>query len=499
VGNFRTALYGYLFAKKNNGEFILRIEDTDRERYVEDALEKIITIVNWAGFDYSEGVYLENGKIIQKGTFGPYIQSERLDIYKKYAEQLVKSGKAYYCFCTPERLGEMRQEQLAMKQAPMYDKCCLKLMLQEIEEKIKNGEKYVVRQKINTEGFTEFEDMIRGKVRIENKLLDDQILLKSDGYPTYNFANVVDDHLMEISYIFRGEEYVSSTPKYIQLYENFGWDVPKFVHLPLLLNPDKSKLSKRQGDVAVEDYIKKGYLKEAIVNFVAMLGWNPGEGETKEIFSLEELISKFDFSHVHKAGAVFDVKKLDWLNSQWIKKIDLDDLYERALKFWKQKDFYNNAPEEKKSEKYLKKVLTVERDRLTKLSEVGEYNKFFFQDIKYNKELLRWKDMSDEKVKNSLQASKKTLATLFKELSKLKFSNPVDIETRVAYDISHIRKGLIIFQNQSIFEKGEFFWPLRVALTGEKKSPSPEEVALILGKEESLKRIDLALNLLNEN
>ncbi len=474
VGNFRTALYGYLFARKNSGEFILRIEDTDQKRYVDDALEKLISIINWAGFDYSEGIYIENGNIIEKGNYGPYLQSKRLEIYRKYVKQLIDNGKAYYCFCTPERLEEMRQEQLAMKKAPMYDRCCLRLSKEEIDKKISAGEKFVIRQKINTDGSTEFQDLIRGKVSIKNELLDDQILLKSDGYPTYNFANVVDDHLMEITHITRGDEYISSTPKYIQLYENFGWEIPLFAHLPLLLNPDRSKLSKRQGDVAVEDYIKKGYLKEAIINFVVMLGWNPGKGEAQEIFSLDELIEKFDFSHVHKAGAVFDLKKLDWINTQWIKKISLDDLYARSLEFWKEKEFYNNASEEKKSEEFLKKVLSVERERLTKMSEVGDNNKFFFQDVDYEKDLLRWKDMNDESLKNNLINAKEMLENISEK----------------DWTRESLEKAMFEAAGEN---RGEFLWPIRVMLTGEKKSPSPFECAWVMGKNESLVRINKAL------
>ncbi len=476
VGNFRTALYGYLFAKKNNGDFILRIEDTDQKRYVQDALEKLIKIINWAGFEYSEGVFIENGKIIQKGDFGPYIQSERLDIYKKYAEQLVAEGKAYYCFCSSERLEQMREDQLQRKKAPMYDRTCLKLSQKEIDQKIKNGGPYVIRQRINSEGFTEYEDLIRGRVKIKNNLLDDQVLLKSDGYPTYNFANVVDDHLMGITHVMRGEEYIPSTPKYTQLYQNFGWNEPKIAHLPLLLNPDKTKLSKRQGDVAVEDYIQKGYLKEAIINFVALLGWNPGEGETQEIFSFDELIQKFDLSHVHKSGAVFDLKKLDWLNAQYIKKLSIKDLYSKSLEFLKQKDFYIEAVEEKKSEKYIKNILSIERDRLNNLSEVGESSQFFFQDIKYDRDLLRWKNMNDEELKWSLEKSQKVLE---------KIGEP-DWKKEI------LEKNLLEAAGD---KRGDLLWPLRVALTGEQKSPSPFEVAWALGKEESLKRIKAALTL----
>jgi len=477
VGNFRTALYSYLFAKKNSGDFILRIEDTDQKRYVQDALEKLIDIINWAGFEYSEGVFIEDGKVIQKGDLGPYIQSERLELYKKYAEELVENGTAYYCFCTSQRLEEMRNQQQAEKKAPMYDRHCLKLNKEEIEKKIANGEKYVIRQKINTEGFSEYEDLIRGKVSIKNELLDDQILMKSDGYPTYNFANVVDDHLMGITHVIRGEEYVSSTPKYIQLYQNFGWDVPQFAHLPLLLNPDKSKLSKRQGDVAVEDYVKKGYLKEAIINFVALLGWNPGEGETQEIFSMEELIQRFDLSHVHKGGAVFDVKKLDWINNQYIKKLSIEELYEKSLKFFEQKDFFVNASSEMKTEEYLKKVLTVEQERLQRLSEAGENSQFLFNNnLNYSKDDIRWKKNSDEETKISLEKALEIMENISEENWKKE----------------NVEKELLKAAGD---KRGDLLFPLRWVLTGQKFSPNPFEIAWVLGRKESLKRIKKALKL----
>lgn len=481
VGNFRTALYTYLFAKKNDGEFLLRIEDTDQKRFVPDSLEKLIKIINWAGFEYSEGVYLEDGKFVQKGDFGPYIQSERMEIYKKYAQELIDNGTAYYCFCDAERLEKMRQEQTEKKQAPMYDRTCLKLSPEEVQQKIAAGEKYVIRQKIDTEGVTKYHDIIRGEIEFKNELLDDQILMKSDGYPTYNFANVVDDHLMEISHVMRGEEYVSSAPKYVQLYNNFGWEVPELIHLPLLLNSDRSKLSKRQGDVSVEDYIKNGYLREAIINFVALLGWNPGEGSTQEIFSFEELQKVFDISRVHKAGAVFDLKKLDWLNAQYIKKLTLDELYQKSLEYFAQKEFYQSWNMEhgtwsmEQKMEFLKKVLTVEQERLVKLSEVGENNQFFFTDIEYDKDMLRWKNMSDEDLKLSLEKSKYVLEKISEEEWKKEI----------------IEEKLFAAAGD---KKGDLLWPLRVALSGAQKSPSPMELAWVLGKSESLKRLNNALN-----
>lgn len=474
VGNFRTALYTYLFAKKNAGEFLLRIEDTDQKRFIVDALEKLLKIIDWAGLKYSEGVYLENGKIIQKGASGPYVQSERLDLYKAYAQKLIDNGTAYYCFCSSENLEEMRQLQTAAKRAPMYDRTCLKLTSEEIQKKISAGEAYVIRQKINTAGVTRYTDLIRGEIEFKNELLDDQILMKSDGYPTYNFANVVDDHLMKISHVMRGEEYVSSTPKYIQLYQNFGWDVPEFAHLPLLLNPDKTKLSKRQGDVAVEDYIVKGYLKEAIINFVVLLGWNLGDGSTQEIFSLQELENVFDIKRVHKAGAIFDLKKLDWINAQYIKKLSIEELYEKALEFFTQKDFYLHAPAEMKTEEYLKKVLIVEQERLMKLSEVGENDRFFFEGIDYDKSLLRWKENPDDVTRASLEKAENVLAEITEE----------------NWTKSSLEEKLLEAAGD---KRGDLLYPLRAALTGAQKSPSPFECAWVLGRKESSARIEVAL------
>ena len=482
IGSLRTALYNFLFAKKEKGDFLLRIEDTDQKRFVEGAEENLLNTLKWAGINW------DNKEIIK--------QSGRLEIYKKYADQLVKEGKAYYCFCAPERLEEMRAEQTAQKKPPIYDRHCLNLSEEEIKKNLENKAPFVIRMKIPRGETLEFNDLIRGKVSFKTDLVDDQVIIKSDGFPTYHLASVVDDQEMEITHVIRGEEWLPSAPKHLLLYKYFGWEAPEFSHLPLLLNSDKSKLSKRQGDVAVEDYIKQGYLKEAIINFVALLGWNPGEGSTQEIFSLEELIQKFDLSHVHKAGAVFDVKKLDWMNSQWIKKINLDDLYSRALEFLEKKDFYINTSEEKKSEEYIKKFLTVERERLEKLSEVGESNKFFFQDINYDKELLRWKDMDDENIRKSLETAKmriENLSTDFFEIEK-------SLDMPFGYNQTQIDSTLMMSIDDEKFKKengkpdlGKILWPVRVALTGEQKSPSPTQCAWVLGQKESLKRIGQAL------
>ncbi len=469
VGGLRTALYNYLFAKQNNGTFVLRIEDTDQKRLVEDAVEKLIQTLEWAGLKPDEG---------------PYIQSERLELYKGYAEQLVKEGKAYYCFCKPERLEEMRKIQEAQKQPPMYDQYCLKNLSQEqIEENLKNDVPCVIRMKVPENKIIEFDDIIRGKMKISSNTIDDQVLLKSDGYPTYHLANVVDDHLMEISHVIRGEEWLPSTPKHIILYNYFGWEVPAFAHIPLLIDTERKKLSKRHGDVAVEDYIKKGYLKDALINFIALLGWNPGEGSTREIFLLEELIKEFNLEKVHKAAAVFDIKKLDWINNQYIKKLSIDELYQLALPFFEQKDFYKSWSMEHGTwnnndrEEYLKKVLTVEQERLINLSHVGEDNKFFFEDnLQYSKDDLRWKEMTDEELKNSLEAS----FALLQEIGEEDWKKEV-LEQKLLEKAGE--------------KRGELLFPLRWALTGQKFSPTPFEVAWVLGKEESLKRTKKALEL----
>lgn len=510
VGGLRTALYDYLFAKKTSGDFVLKIEDTDRKRFVEGAVENLISSLDFLGLERNEGVFqqvtINDDKIpvvesksypgvLEVGEFGPYIQSEKLEMYKKYAEKLVADGHAYYCFCEPERLEEMRNDQAAAKRPPIYDRYCLNNVTpEEVNSKLKENCNYTIRLKIPKDETLEFEDAVRGKVKFETNLVDDQVLLKSDGFPTYHLANVIDDHDMQITHVIRGEEWLSSVPKHLLLYRFFGWTPPVFAHLPLLLNADKSKLSKRQGDVAVEDYIKKGYLKEAIINFVAFLGWNPGKGETQEIFTLTELADRFDFAHVHKGGAVFDIKKLDWINAQWIKKISISDLYQRSLEFIQEKDFYVNAPAEKKSEKYMKKILSVERDRLFKLSEVGEDSHFLFREISYETELLRWKESSDEEIKNSLKLSRKALEKI--DENHFEFDPDNQTENNGLRQITETLMKIAAdnFADESgKTDRGKLLWPLRVALTGEQRSPSPFEIAQILGKAESIDRVNKAI------
>lgn len=474
IGGLRTALTNYLFAKKNNGTFILRIEDTDQNRLVEGAVERIVKHLNWAGIEVEEGPKLENGELVEVGEFGPYVQSKRLDLYRKHLQQLIDDGKAYYCFCSAERLDALREKQQAEKLAPKYDRHCLNLSPEEIKQKIENGEKYVVRFKV-PEGKAIYTDLVYGKIEVENETLQDLILLKSDGFPTYHLAMAVDDHLMEISHVFRGVEWLASAPIHILLYEAFGWEKPEFCHMPSILNKSKKKLSKREGSVSVADFKNQGYPKEAIINFIALLGWNPKTEQ--EIFTMQELIDQFDIKKMNKAGGVFDLDRLAWISREHIKRMDIDYLYEQVMPFLSEKDFYKNSSllanlsdEEKKS--YVKKVLTVEKDRMEKFTEAGENNQFFFSEIgEVDKDLLRWKNNSDEETKSALEKAREVLSGISEE----------------DWSKENLEKVLLEAAGE---KRGDFLFPLRGALTGAKRSPSPFECAWVLGKEESLRRVE---------
>lgn len=481
VGSLRTALYNYLFAKKQGGTYILRVEDTDQKRFVEGSMESLIRSLDSMFVGADEGVVLVNGAVTEKGSHGPYEQSKRLPLYREYVEKLLRNKQAYYCFCTHERLEELRNTQTMNKQAPKYDKLCMGLSQEEREQKLNEKIPYVIRLNVNPErGAVVFQDMVRGKVSIHTKDVDDQVLMKSDGFPTYHLANVVDDHLMEITHVIRGEEWLPSTPKHVLLYESFGWEAPRFAHLPLLLNADKSKLSKRQGDVAVEDYLKKGYLKEALLNFVALLGWNPGKGSTQEIFTLDELVEAFDFAQIHKGGAVFDLKKLDWMNGEYLKKLSVDELYTRAQEFGQfQNEFFAAVGDDQKSEAFLKRVLTVERDRLVRLTDIGVENPFFFAMTDYDAQLLHWKDNDVAMTRASLEQAEKLLG----EFDDATWGNLTLIEEKLLTAAGE--------------KRGDFLWPLRVALTGAQRSPSPAQVTWVLGKTESLSRVQQALQKLS--
>ncbi len=480
VGGLRTALYNYLFARKEGGAYILRIEDTDQSRLVPGAVESLVRSLDIFGLNADEGVCLKDGSVTEVGDHGPYEQSKRLNVYKEYGDKLIESKHAYYCFCTPERLTEIREIAQANKQAPKYDKHCLSLDPSEVQKKIEEEIPHVIRLNVTPNEEVSFHDMVRGVVTFNTKEVDDQVLLKSDGFPTYHLANVVDDYLMGITHVIRGEEWLPSTPKHVLLYQAFGWPVPAFAHLPLLLNPDKSKLSKRQGDVAVEDYLKKGYLKEALLNFVALLGWNPGKGSTQEIFTLTELVEQFDFTHIHKGGAVFDHQKLDWMNGEYIKRLPLDELFQRMIEgdvF--DRDFIKSAPASMQTEEYLHKVLSIEQDRLVTLGDFGKENPFFFvEELAYESKLLVWKENSLEDTKSALE----------KAIIVLEEATPTMWESKEAL------QGYLL---EAAGEKrGDFLWPLRVALTGAQKSPSPAEVAWVLGKEASILRLNKAISIL---
>lgn len=490
VGSLRTALYAYLHAKKNGGDFLLRIEDTDQKRYVEGSAEYLVNSLLWAGIRWQEGLFPTNKepnekqsvrypKLNEVGKYGPYVQSERLEIYQKYARELIDSKKAYYCFCDGERLAQMREQQTAEKKPPMYDRHCLSLEATEITRRLNSGEPHVIRLLVQRGRTIVIEDLIRGKVSFQTDTVDDQVLLKSDGFPTYHLASIVDDHLMKITDVIRAEEWLPSTPKHVLLYEAFGWSMPRFAHLPLLLNDKRAKLSKRHGDVAVGDYVNKGYLKEAIVNFVALLGWHPGSGSNQEIFSLEELERVFDIRKVHKAGAVFDIKKLDWINSHYIKHLPIDELTKITVPFLEKKEWFARLSQQQKSPVFLSKVLTVEQDRLAKLADAGEANPFFFFAPEVEPSMLAWKTQTLTEVRLSLQRSMDILGDV----------------TESEWTREYLQK--ILFDAAGD-KRGELLWPLRVALTGSKQSPAPFDVAWVIGKNETMQRIQNGVSVLDK-
>lgn len=466
IGGLRTALYNYLFAKHLNGKLILRIEDTDRKRFVEGAIENLIDTLNWAEIKFDEGPGID-------GNFGPYLQSERLKIYKELVEKLVAEENAYYCFCTPERLEKLKEEQQKQKlPQAKYDKHCLNLNKSEVEEKLKSQIPFVIRLNVKPNQKIIFTDVIRESVQFDTENIDDQVLLKSDGYPTYHLANVVDDHLMGITHVIRGEEWLSSTPKHIILYDYFGWEKPVFAHLPLLLNPDKTKLSKRQGDVAVEDYRDKGYLKEALINFVALLGWN--YGDDKEYYEMDELIEKFSLERVHKAGAVFNLEKLNWLNFEHLRRKP-DDV---VLQWLKEEIRKSELSFKSFSDDYLIKVISAMKERVSFVKEYLTKSLYFFEaPNQYEEQNLkkRWKEDSAE-----------LLGKLSQKFEQINNPSKEDYE-----------KALDELSVQLNINKGKLVHPLRIAVSGIGEGPGVFDIITILGKEETLKRINTALQKLS--
>lgn len=458
IGGLRTALFNYLFARHNKGKFILRIEDTDQTRKVEGAVENLIKTLNIMGLEYDEGP--DAG-----GEFGPYYQSQRLDIYKKYCAQLIEQGNAYYAFETSEEIEEMRKRQIEQKlDNVMYDRSARNLTKTEVEEKLGKGIPYVVRLKVPLNSQIEFDDIIRGTVKMDTNLIDDQVLMKSDGYPTYHLANVIDDHLMGITHVIRGEEWLTSVPKHILLYKALGWETPKLAHVPLILNPDKTKLSKRQGDVATENFLMKGYLKEALLNFVVLLGWNPGEGEKREIFSKEELIKLFLIEKINSAGAVFNIDKLNWMNAEYIKNYDMNELVELAEPYLKSAGY--NISDKAKTKRVVEAVKTYiyKLDEVPSQAEIYYKNKFDFTE--------------EQTTLLSSENSKKVLTVLISKIELLK---------EITRDL--FKMQIKDIQKETGIKGKDLFQPIRYALTGEEHGPELGLIAYVLGKEEVLTRI----------
>ena len=466
VGNLRTALYAYLIAKHEGGDFILRIEDTDQERYVEGAVDIIYRTLEKTGLLHDEGPDKDGG-------VGPYVQSERQaqGIYLEYAKKLIEKGEAYYCFCDKERLESLRQT-VAGKEIIVYDKHCLHLSKEEIEEKLAAGVPYVIRQNNPQTGTTTFHDEIYGDITVNNAELDDMILIKSDGYPTYNFANVVDDHLMGITHVVRGNEYLSSSPKYNRLYEAFGWDVPVYVHCPLITNEEHQKLSKRCGHSSYEDLIEQGFLTEAVVNFVALLGWSPADN--REIFSLEELVKAFDYHHMSKSPAVFDYTKLKWMNGEYIKAMDFDSYFEMA-------------------EPYIRKVITRDYD-IRKIAEMVKTRIEIFPDIE---NLIDFFEELPE-YDTAMYTHKKMKTTEESSLEVLTEILPV-LEAQQDYSNDALYQTLCDFVAEKGCKNGYVLWPVRTAVSGKQMTPAgATEIMEIIGKEESLKRIRTGIALLTK-
>ncbi len=465
VGNLRTALYAYLIAKHEGGDFILRIEDTDQEREMEGAVDIIYNTLQKTGLIHDEGPDIDKG-------FGPYVQSERQaqGIYLEYAKKLIEKGEAYYCFCTEERLNGLETE-IDGKKLTKYDKHCLHLSKEEIQAKLDAGIPYVIRQNNPTEGTTTFVDELYGDITVPNEELDDMILIKSDGFPTYNFANVVDDHLMEITHVVRGNEYLSSAPKYNRLYEAFGWEVPTYIHCPLITDENHKKLSKRCGHSSFEDLLKEGYLTEAIVNFVALLGWCPSDN--REIFSLPELVEAFDYHNMSKSPAVFDMVKLSWMNGEYIKSMDDEKFYEMALPYIKEvitKDLD------------FRKIASMVKTRIETFKDIREQIDFFEEVPEYDIEMYTHKKMKTN-TENSL--------TLLKEVL------PILTECE-SFDNDSLFEMLQNFAKEKGYKTGFVMWPLRTAVSGKQATPGgATELMSILGKDETIKRIEAAIEKLS--
>ncbi|MFH1565686.1 MAG: glutamate--tRNA ligase [bacterium] len=469
IGHIRTLLFNYALAKKMKGKFIIRIEDTDRNRFVKGATERILNVIKAYGLSWDEGPDIG-------GSYGPYVQSERLEIYKKYALELIDKGFAYYCFCSEEKLNEIRKKSAQEHKIPKYDRHCRKMSLEEAKERAKK-EPFVIRLKVPDNEVIEYTDLVMGKISINSDNLDDQILIKSDGYPTYHLAVVVDDHLMQISHVIRGSEWISSTPKHILLYKYFGWEMPQTGHITVFLDPSgEGKMSKRKGSVSAQSFLDNGFLPEAMLNFLALLGWSPKEG--KEIFTLEEFIKNFDISDINKSNPIFDINKLKYFNGYYIRKLTNDELYNRLVVF--------DPSFEKLDKEMLKKVVSLEKERLKTLGEFKDLTNFFFSDI-----------TSIEEIKNILIPKGRSLKEISEHLNSL-----IDVFSNIQpWDFNNLEK-----LEKSLKEKAvklnwrviDVFLPIRVAVTGSLVSPPLFETIEILGKEKTVERIKRAVEIINE-
>lgn len=460
IGGLRTALYSYLYAKKMHGKFILRIEDTDQGRYVDGAVEIIYRTLRETGIMYDEGPDVG-------GDYGPYIQSQRKNEYLKYAKQLVESGHAYYCFCSEERLASLPD----VNGARRYDKHCLSLSKEEVQCRLAAGEKYVIRQNMPTEGSTTYHDAVYGDITIENSELEDQILIKSDGMPTYNFANVIDDHLMAINCVMRGIEYLSSTPKYNLLYDAFGWEKPMYIHMPPIMKDAQHKLSKRNGDASYEDLIKKGFLKDAIINYIALLGWSPKDDSEKMSFA--ELEQKFDISGINKSPSIFDPMKLAWLNSLYIKEMTAEDFASYAT------PWIENCPLKNFDKTLVCKLI---QSRIETFAEIEDKLRFLWEFGPFDSNLYV----------NQKQKTDADTARAILPLVREKFAN-VEV-----WDNAHLYESLVQLATEQGVKNGKVLWPARIALTGLAATPGgASEIAEIIGKEETLRRLDMSLAQLN--
>lgn len=475
IGGLRTALFNYLYARHTGGDMLLRIEDTDRTRFVEGALENLLKALKWSGIEIDEGVMLdENGEVTQKGDCGPYIQSERVEegIYDKYIDQLIEEGKAYYCFCSQERIDKVRDQQRADGLTPKYDGLCRSIPLEEAKKRVAAGEPHTVRLKLPVNRDITFNDKIKGKITFNTDDQDDQVLIKRDGFPTYHFAVVVDDHLMGITHVVRGDEWVSSTPKHVYLYEAFGWEAPEYIHLPTVLNKDHKKYSKRNGDGMVEDFIEEGYMPEGLINFLALLGWSPDSEE--EIFTMKQLAEQFDFDRVNKTGAVFDKRKLDWVNGHYVRDLSVDELTEKIKPFMVKSGLIDESyPEDK-----LKLLAATWQSAIDKFSDAPELSKNYF----LVDEDMTWDEEAVEAIKTD--DAKKLIDSFLNHLEEID-----EIDEEFA---STIMKKI---QKETGIKGKNLWFPVRAAITGSVHGPELSNAFVIMGKEKIKER----LNYVKEN